>query len=173
MAASRKLKDEICWRIHAPRWAYLPLSGEGAAKTGGRFNRPGTPALYLAFDHGTAVQEYEQDLGWRPGTLCAYRVSGRVADLRSQELLAELGFPISDLSCPWKQYAYSKPFRTPPSWLIADELLRRKYSGAIYPSQANRTGVNLVLWQWNVRGAVKVEVLDPLGELPRNQESWK
>lgn len=167
-----KLREQICWRIHAPKWAFAPLSGEGAARTGGRLNRPGLAALYLAFDHGTAVQEYEQDLGWRPGTLCAYRVSGRFADLREPQVLAALGFTMRDLRCPWKQLAFSDPTQEPPSWRIADLLLQHRVTGAIFPSQANSLGTNLVLWRWNLRGAAKVEVIDPLMDLPRNQSSW-
>ena len=58
----------------APKWAYRPLSGAGAALHGGRFNAPGIEALYVSFDYITAISEYEQDLGIRPGTLCAYDV---------------------------------------------------------------------------------------------------
>ncbi|MDR0808919.1 MAG: RES domain-containing protein, partial [Gemmobacter sp.] len=36
------------WRAHHPRWSWSPLSGEGAALRGGRFNPAGMPALYLA-----------------------------------------------------------------------------------------------------------------------------
>lgn len=167
-----RLVRQICWRIHAPRWAFAPLSGEGAARTGGRLNRPGTPALYLAFEHGTAIQEYEQDLGWRPGTLCAYRVSGRFADLREDHALEELGFRGPDLRCPWKLLAFSRPMQEPPSWRLADALQASRVSGAIYPSQASSAGTNLVLWRWNARGGAKVEVLDPLRDLPRDQASW-
>jgi RES domain-containing protein len=172
MADLLRLRRQVCWRIHAPKWAYVPLSGEGAARTGGRFNRPGTPALYLAFDHGTAVQEYEQELGWRPGTLCAYRVGGRFADLRGAAWLDALGSTPGDVGCAWKQMAFSRPPRVPPSWRLADALIGRNAAGAIYPSQVSATGTNLVLWRWNVRGGAQVEVLDPLKDLPRDQASW-
>nr|WP_245682169.1 RES domain-containing protein [Halomonas gudaonensis] len=36
--------------MHVPRWAYAPTSGAGAAEHGGRLNRPGLPALYLALE---------------------------------------------------------------------------------------------------------------------------
>ncbi len=173
MAALLRPQNQVCWRIHAPKWAVAPLSGEGAARTGGRLNRPGVAALYLAFDHGTAVQEYEQDLGWRPGTLCAYRVSGKFADLRKNEVLVELGFGIEDLRCPWKQFAYSDPAKEVPSWRIAELLVERRVCGAVYVSQANPAGTDLVLWRWNVRGGADVAVIDPLMDLPRNRLSWR
>jgi hypothetical protein len=56
----------------APKWAHEPLSGAGAATRGGRHNEAGMPALYMSGQFATAVAEYEQDLGIRPGTLCAY-----------------------------------------------------------------------------------------------------
>lgn len=52
----------------APKWAHRPLSSEGAALRGGRWNEPGRQALYMSEDFVTAVAEYEQDLGIRPGT---------------------------------------------------------------------------------------------------------
>lgn len=48
------------YRMHAPKWAVAPTSGEGAAAYGGRANRPGTPALYLGLEAETAVREYRQ-----------------------------------------------------------------------------------------------------------------
>ena len=36
------------FRAHNPLWSFQPLSGAGAARAGGRFNRIGTPALYLS-----------------------------------------------------------------------------------------------------------------------------
>jgi len=41
---------QIFYRFNTPRWAYRPTSGAGAAKVGGRFNRPGVDALYLSRD---------------------------------------------------------------------------------------------------------------------------
>lgn len=36
------------YRMHTPKWATAPTSGAGAASGGGRANRPGVQALYLA-----------------------------------------------------------------------------------------------------------------------------
>ena len=41
------------YRMHTPRWATAPTSGAGAAAHGGRANRPGTPALYIALEPET------------------------------------------------------------------------------------------------------------------------
>ena len=66
----------------SPAYAGTPLSGMGAARRGGRFNRPGQEALYLALDEATALAEYKQDNPWLPpGTICTFFVQGlRVTD---------------------------------------------------------------------------------------------
>ena len=61
------------YRMLTPRWSFQPVSGAGAARQGGRFNRPGEHALYLSFSTRTAVAEYQQFLDLLPpGTLAAY-----------------------------------------------------------------------------------------------------
>lgn len=40
--------DAIFYRAFTPQWAHAPESGAGAAVRGGRFNRPGIEARYLA-----------------------------------------------------------------------------------------------------------------------------
>ena len=50
------------YRVHVPRWAYAPTSGDGAAEHGGRLNRPGLPALYLALDATTARRNIANSL---------------------------------------------------------------------------------------------------------------
>lgn len=52
------------YRVIVPRYAGAPLSGQGAARQGGRFNRPGQEALYLSLDEAAALAEYQQDNPW-------------------------------------------------------------------------------------------------------------
>lgn len=156
------------WRVLAPRWAHLPLSGDGAAAVGGRYNTPGTPALYLAADLETAVAEYEQSLLVRPGTFCAYDVGGgRIADLMRKPQLAGGVDP----HCAWRTIWLERRER-PPTWDLVDRLLEQGFHGARAPSAARTQGVNLVLWQWNQRGRPKVSALDPANDLPVDQRSW-
>jgi RES domain-containing protein len=64
------------YRMHAPKWAVSPTSGAGAGKHGGRANRIGLSALYLALDINTAVREYQQVSPLMPpGTLVSYKVT--------------------------------------------------------------------------------------------------
>ena len=53
----------LLYRALNPVWARDPLSGAGAARYGGRFNRIGRPALYTAFDPATALRETALDIG--------------------------------------------------------------------------------------------------------------
>ena len=73
------------YRMHTPRWAMAPTSGAGAAAHGGRANRPGTPALYLALEPETAIREYQQlSPLMSPGTLVSYTVQiASVVDFRA------------------------------------------------------------------------------------------
>ncbi len=51
--------DTVAYRVHNPKWAYIPISGSGAASHGGRANRNGINALYLSLDLETAIAEYK------------------------------------------------------------------------------------------------------------------
>ena len=160
------------WRMLAPKRAHDPLSGAGAASRGGRFNPPGLPALYMSEEFSTAVAEYEQELGIRPGTLCAYDVrSERVADLADARTLKALGANTNLLRAPWKQIAFVER-RTPVTWSMAERLLADGIDGIRVPS-VQATGFNLVLWRWNVEGAARVVALDPFHDLPTNRSSWR
>jgi RES domain-containing protein len=129
------------------------------------------PALYMSGAFATAVAEYEQDLGIRPGMLCAYQVSvSPVADLCDAAGLSSLGWSRDDLRCAWKTIAFIDK-GTPPGWELAERLTGAGIAGVRVPSVQARNGVNLVLWRWNDAAQREVTVFDPLGDLPRNQAS--
>lgn len=160
------------WRMLAPKWSHDPLSGAGAALRGGRFNPPGTPALYISEEFSAAVAEYQQDLGIRPGTLCAYDVQGeRIVDLADAGTRGLLGVDAELLRGPWKQLAFVEK-REPPTWSLVERLCAAGVDGVRVPS-AQAQGFNLVLWRWNLKGAASVVALDPLRDLPTDQSSWK
>jgi RES domain-containing protein len=161
------------WRMLAPKWAHEPLSGTGAATRGGRHNESGMAALYMSEQFATAMAEYEQDLGFRPGTLCVYDVDvAGVVDLCDVAIRATAGINLDDLRCPWKKIAFVAKNR-PPTWEFARRLFDAGASGVRVPSVQSVGGANLVLWRWNDAPDRKVVALDPLGDLPRDQSSWR
>ena len=158
-----------CFRAHHPAWAFEPTSGEGARLTGGRFNRKGSAALYLALRLETAVGECSQGFAHRipPMTLCEYEVDVEpVADLASEEGRKALKVRLDDLQCPWLQLVLDG--RKAPSQEVAERLKGEGYAGALVPSFMPGAGpddVNLVLWAWGDRRPRLVKVHDPEGRL--------
>ena len=165
-----------CYRAHDPAWSFTPLSGAGAALTGGRFNRKGEPTLYLSLDVMTSFAECTQGFTQRlrPLTMCEYDVEcDRIADLRDAANQASHGVRREDLACAWLSCQLAgKPA---PSWLAADRLKVQGHSGILVPSfapGATAANINLVLWRWGPDLPHKVDVYDPSGRLPQNQLSW-
>lgn len=166
----------IVYRAHNPRWAYTPLSGEGAKQYGGRFNRPGVVALYTSLDFTTAWLEAQQGFPFKPQplTLVAYQVDcARIVDLNNPMLLDTLDIPFSDLACAWEAMALAQ--QTPPTWLLADRLMAAEIDGIIVRSYApgcTDANLNLVLWRWSANQPHAIQVIDDFGRLPNNQNSW-
>lgn len=165
-----------CFRGHDPAWSFSPVSGEGAAITGGRFNRKGEPTLYLALDIMTAVSECTQGFSHRlqPLTMCEYDVDcAEVADLRDEDGRKRHSVELADLACGWLTCLRDR--REAPSWLVADKLRKENFCGILVPSfvpGAPASHYNLVLWRWGPDLPHKVAVYDPVGRLPKDQTSW-
>ena len=166
-----------CYRAHDPKWSFKPLSGDGAALHGARFNPKGMPALYLALTIETALKEISQGFAFRisPCVLCCYDVDcADIADLRTDAGRAEHDVTQADLSSPWASDVLAR--REPASWTVARRLVARGIAGILVPSftpGATSQDENLVLWNWGSSAPYKVEVFDPSGRLPRNQLSWE
>ncbi len=154
------------WRMLTVRWQAEPLSGAGAANMGGRWNRPGLPALYLSFDHSTAIAEFHQSLV-RPGTLTAYDVKAKsIADLTAPDAPDQFVFDRHMPWCEWRSLWAIKG-EEPPTWALADRLRAQGAAGAIVPSVQSKGGRNLILWDWSAGEgeSAQVRVIDPLAEL--------
>ena len=146
----------------SPRWQHAPLSGDGAARAGGRWNAAGTPALYLSADHGTAIAEYMQALV-HPGTLAPYDVaSDRILDLTAPAVRNAAGIDDALLVLPWRRIR-DIDHAVPDSWILAEAAIAAGFDGVRVPSTQVR-GVNLVLWRWGGKGA-SVTLVDPQGSL--------
>ena len=158
-------------RVLTPRWAHQPLSGAGAAITGGRFNRVGLEALYLSADVETAWAEYQQTGSIpRPGLVAGYTVeAGTIADTTGDADLAALGTTRADLDCDWR-YTLRIEKREPPTWVLADRLIAAGCQGLLFRSAVRPGGVNIVLWKTAAPAAVSV--FDPNNDLPRDASSW-
>ena len=125
------------YRAHDPRWSFQPLSGEGAAILGGRFNARGTPALYLSLDATTALIETVQGFVNRlnPTLVCEYDVDCEdVIDLCDDDVREPFGVKLSDLSGPWQDEV--EQGLVPVSRKIANMLIAKGTSGVLVPSFA-------------------------------------
>jgi RES domain-containing protein len=149
------------------------LTGEGAARHGGRHNPPGLPALYLSEDLLTAIAEYEQELGIRPGTFCAYELEvAGIVDLMADAIRKRLGLTLDDLLGPWKEIVLVRG-QQPLTWALAQRLLAEGCAGVRAPSAMFGAGINIVLWRWNDAPNRRVVAHDPLGDLPADQSAWQ
>ena len=144
----------LLYRAHNPVWSRTPLSGEGAARFGGRFNRIGRPARYTSLAPETALREANQVGTLQPTTLVAY-----VADigplLDGVDIAALEPFQISpaELADPsWRDRMLSgKPV---PTQELAEAAIAQGFAGIVVPSYARGApadALNLVLWDWEER----------------------
>ena len=159
----------LVYRAHNPEWSWAPLSGEGARRHGGRFNRRGVPALYTSLSPLTAIRE-AQPLGrpMQPLTLCAYEVDAEpVFDAQDEERRRAFDVNDSDLDCPtWE--AEMLAGELPASQALADRLIAAGYAGMRVRSFAAGTGVddfNLVMWRWSSERPDRAVLIDDEGRL--------
>lgn len=155
------------WRMIRVAYHRDPFSGEGARLFGGRWNATGTPALYLAADHVTAVREFYRGGIVQPGTLTPYDLAAAsIADLtdgKGGPRDAEIAVL---LEAEWKLTMLD---RVPRSWTITEGLIAEGAEGALVPSTQNPGGTNLVLWRWYDARAggdgAALTLVDPQAEL--------
>ncbi|MCC6734761.1 MAG: RES domain-containing protein [Bauldia sp.] len=162
------------FRAHDPRWAHEPLSGAGAAVNGGRFNRKGDAALYLALTLEGAIREASQGFAFRipPLTIVEYEVDcADIVDLRDSGSRRRAGIGMTDLSAPWAMDLADR--REPASWRVAARLRDEGAAGILVPSFARLAppGLsNLILWRWATDGPHRVRLFDPDGRLGPGSE---
>jgi RES domain-containing protein len=159
------------WRAFVPRWAYLPLSGEGAARFGGRWNPVGQPAIYAARELSTAWAEYNQGFVQHPALIAQLELTGAsLADLTDPATLATFGVDAEIHKCEWR--ALLDEGRTPETHLLRAKLIEAGRDGVIYPSFMSPGGTCVALWRWNGEGGPRLRIVDPDHRLPRNPASW-
>nr|WP_328807307.1 RES domain-containing protein [Paraburkholderia elongata] len=74
--------------------------------------------------------------------------------------------------CDWRQLWFNERIE-PPSWVLGDEAIAAGAKGILFPSTIAAPGVNLVLYVDRFDADDVIEVFDPSGALPKNQDSWR
>ncbi len=167
------LTDATAYRMHIPRWSVAPTSGAGAGKHGGRANRQGVEALYLAMETATAIHEYQQVSSLLPpGTLTSYQLTiDPVVDFTLGYNASEWEPIWEDFYCDWRELWFNQRIE-PPSWVIGDMVIASGAKGILFPSHLSRGGTNLVIFSQMLSSSDKLEVFDPGKALPQTQASW-
>ncbi|QDC02907.1 RES domain-containing protein [Mesorhizobium sp. 8] len=159
------------WRAFVPRWAHLPLSGEGAARFGGRWNPVGAPAIYAARELSTAWAEYNQGFVQHPALIARLELAGaNLADLTDLTVLADLKIRPDIHLCEWRDLMDRG--KVPETHRLRRRLLAQGHDGVIYPSHMSPGGSCVALWRWNDKDAPRLDVIDPDHRLPKTAASW-
>lgn len=138
------------WRALNPRFAYNPLSGEGASRFGGRFNAIGTPALHMSLTPEGALLEFQAGLTIEPCVMVQYEVDcSPVFDARNEAALREFGLTPSDIRGPYRPAM--EQGQVPPSHILANRLISEGFVGLIYHSSLPHKPpiTNMVLWNFD------------------------
>jgi RES domain-containing protein len=165
------------YRAHDPKWAFTPISGEGAKASGGRFNPTGTSALYLALSLEGIFLEMGHGFVHRfdPLTICSYDIDvDDIVDLSTDDARRAASVELADTACAWALELANG--QEPPFWVVARRLMGRGAAGILVPSFARGARAdmrNLVLWRWGPAPPHRVSVHDPEGRLPKDQRSWE
>lgn len=161
----------LLYRAFVPRWAHEPLSGEGAARFGGRWNPQGAPTLYAARELSTAWAEYNQGFVQHPALIATLELEGaNLADLTDAAELDRLALDASIQESEWRDLAARG--ERPPAYAVRERLLAEGRHGVIYPSFMSPGGTCVALWRWNAEDAPILTVIDPDGRLPKTPASW-
>ena len=164
--------DAPFYRALTPSRAYLPESGAGAARGGGRSNRPGVEARYLAVTTQGALLEYQAESPLLPpATVATYRVSAQAIVDFSAGYRGERWSPIwAEAYCNWKGLAFLEEVE-PPSWVIGDLVREAGHPGILYRSARDPAHLCLALYP-ELADRFQSPVYDPDGRLPMNADSW-
>lgn len=157
------------YRALNPVYARAPLSGQGAAIHGGRFNPKGMPALYTALDPATALREANQVGSLQPTVLVSYKADiGPIFDTRTTTELDRHKLSSETLSDPgWR--AKMLGGQLVPTQDFARALINAGFAGLLirsFAKGASADNLNIVLWRWTGAGCA-LDVVDDENRLGR------
>ena len=149
------------------------FSGEGAAKSGGRWNRPGISVIYASLDVITATHEAYQNIdsfgfpmtAIQPRVMAGGKASfGKVLDLTDPKVRSQIGFSLKELvDEDWESIQASGK----ESWTqaIGRGCLVAGFEAILVPSARNNKGKNIVIFTANLTGK-EISILAP-DKLPK------
>jgi RES domain-containing protein len=167
--------DAPFYRAFTPRWAHAPESGAGSARVGGRFNRPGVEARYLALGPETALDEYQGESPLLPpATVVTFLVTAKQVVDFSAGYDSAHWTPIWAEACGnWKGLAFLEGVE-PPTGVIGDIVRDAGHPGILYRSARSKGGVCLVLFpEAQPRSGFTARTHDPARALPRDDRPWE
>lgn len=165
-------KPIILWRAYVPRWSHLPLSGEGAARFGGRWNPVGVPTIYAARELSTAWAEYNQGFVQHPALIAQLELTGaRLVDTTDPSILREWGLDEDIHKTEWRSELDNGAVAA--TYAAYHRLVGAEVDGVIYPSFMSPGGTCVALWRWNQSDGPVLRVVDPHGRLPTTSASWR
>ncbi|CAN7702204.1 RES domain-containing protein (plasmid) [Aminobacter sp. NyZ550] len=158
------------YRALNPIYAGELMSGRGAERYGGRFNRKGTPALYLSLSVTTALREANQAGSLQPTMLVSYDadIEG-VFDSRDDSALQAAGMDATMIADPtWRDQMKASGEATTQAF--ARKLAAAGYHGLLVKSfapGAGREDLNLVLWTGGAKAPCRLTLIDDENRLSR------
>lgn len=160
----------ILYRALNPVYAREPMSGRGAELYGGRFNRKGTPALYLSLSIMTALREANQAGSLQPTTLVSYDADiENIFDTRDAQALAAFDMSANALATNnWRDEMRSRGASATQE--LARRLFEAGHHGLLVKSFAQGAGdedLNIVLWRWGDTPPAKLALIDDEQRLDR------
>lgn len=149
------------------------FSGDGAAKSGGRWNRPGISVIYASLDVITTTHEAYQNIDTfgfpmtaiQPRVMAGGKATfGKVLDLTDAKVRAKIGFSLKELvDEDWEAIQANGK----ESWTqaIGRGCLTAGFEAILVPSVRNKNGKNIVIFADNLTGN-EIKILAP-DKLPK------
>ena len=107
-----------------------------------------------------------------PGTLVSYTVRiAPIVDFRAGYDPKHWSALWKQFDCDWRSLWFNQRM-APPSWALADQAMAEGAKGIAFASTLMPGGFNLVVYTGMLDADDLLQVHDPNGMLPRNQDSW-